>query len=68
MQLGANQILQSRYHTDFPLTPKNPRTNEVIVGEVDFFMITLQEQERVKDLPEEALVAEFIGSDYNYAG
>jgi hypothetical protein len=68
MQLGANQILQSRYHPDFPLTPKNPLTNEVIVGEVDFFMITLQEQERVKDLPEEALVAEFIGSDYNYAG
>ena len=51
MQLGANQILQSRYHPDFPLTPKNPLTNEVIVGEVDFFMITLQEQERVKDLP-----------------
>ena len=38
------------------------------MGEVDFYIITLHEQERVKGKPEEPLVAEFIGSDYNYAG
>ena len=53
MQLGADQILRSRYHPEFPLTPKNPGNNEVIVGEVDFFLVSLDEQsrERAEDEP-----------------
>jgi len=33
------QVLRSRYHNEFPLTAKNPLTNEVIVGEVHFFLL-----------------------------
>ena len=66
MQLGVDQILRSRYHPEFPLTPKNPGNNEVIVGEVDFFLVSLEEQQRERD-KDEPLIAQFIGSDYNYA-
>ena len=38
-QMPNEQILRSRYHSEFPLTAKNPLTNEVIVGEVEFFLI-----------------------------
>ena len=41
MQLGSEQILRSRYHPEFPLMPKDPVNNEVIVGEVEFFLISL---------------------------
>lgn len=34
-----SQVLRSRYHYDFPLTVKNPMTNEVIVGEVEFYLV-----------------------------
>jgi len=33
------QVLRSRYHYDFPLTVRNPMTNGVIVGEVEFYLI-----------------------------
>lgn len=40
MLLGAEQVLRSRYHPEFPLTPKNPLTNEVIVAEVGFYLVS----------------------------
>ena len=38
-QLPNEQILRSRYNYDFPLTVKDPLTNEVIVGEVEFYLV-----------------------------
>jgi Domain of unknown function (DUF5092) len=50
--------LISRYHTSMPLTVRNPLNNEIIVGEVQFFLMK----------PEEGLnSAKFIGTDFNYA-
>jgi hypothetical protein len=54
MQLPNDQILRSRYHPDFPITAKDPLTNEVIVGEVGFFKLSQNE-------------AHYFGSDFNYA-
>lgn len=56
MQLATEQILRSRYHSDFPITAKDPLTNEVIVGEVAFFVLLQGEQQ-----------ARYFGSDFNYA-
>ena len=42
-----------------PLTVKNPLNNEIIVGEVEFYL--------VKNNGSEQMNAEFIGTDYNYA-
>jgi hypothetical protein len=35
--------LISRYHTSMPLTVKNPCNNEIIVGEVEFFLVSHNE-------------------------
>ena len=40
---ASEQILRSRYHVEFPLNPKDPLTNQVIVGEVEFYMIKAEE-------------------------
>ena len=37
--MPTEQVLRSRYHNEFPLTSKDPLTNEVIVGEVEFYEI-----------------------------
>ena len=37
--LFTDEVLISRYHATMPLTVKNPMTNEIIVGEVEFFLI-----------------------------
>lgn len=55
-QLPNEQILRSRYHHEFPITAKDPLTNEVIVGEVSFYLMELGAAE-----------ATFFGSDFNYA-
>ena len=31
--------MRSRYHAEYPLTVKNPLTNEVMIGEVEFYLI-----------------------------
>ena len=54
MQLPTEQILRSRYHPEFPLTAKDPLTNEIIVGEVGFYKMVSNE-------------AHYFGSDFNYA-
>ena len=43
LNTANEQILRSRYHVDYPLTPKDPLTNQVIVGEVEFFKISLED-------------------------
>ena len=37
------QILRSRYHVDYPLNARDPLTNSVIVGEVEFYQIDPEE-------------------------
>ena len=44
--LPGQQVLQSRYHQDYPITAKNPLTREVIVGEVDFFVLEAENLSR----------------------
>lgn len=36
---NKKHILRSRYHNDYPLTVKNPLTNQVIVGDVEFYIV-----------------------------
>lgn len=50
------QILRSRYHSQFPIAAKDPLTNEVIVGEVSFYLLKSSE-----------IHATYFGSDFNYA-
>jgi hypothetical protein len=70
---NKKHILRSRYHMDFPMTVKNPLTNQIIVGEVEFYLVQLkeiQEKTNKKNLPEDGsfnLNAYYIGSDYTYA-
>ena len=50
---------------DFPLTVKNPLTNQIIVSEVEFYLIP---QEQVLEKCQQGLLlAQYIGSDYTYA-
>ena len=51
--------LISRYHTSMPLTVRNPLNNEIIVGEVEFFLLKPGETAMDKAI--------FIGTDFNYA-
>ena len=53
--MPTRQILRSRYHSEFPITAKNPLTNEVIVGEIHFYLL------------EEGTTAKFFGTDFSYA-
>ena len=68
MNLGNNgngstdEPLISRYHTSMPLTVRNPLNNEIIVGEVEFYLLECQAS---SDLTE--YYAKFIGTDFNYA-
>lgn len=75
--LPGSQVLQSRYHQDYPIVVKNPLTNQVIVGEVDFFVLdSAQISARIKK-PSEAsddcwihprsYNANYFGSDFHYA-
>jgi hypothetical protein len=41
--LFTDEVLISRYHPTMPLTVKNPMTNEIIVGEVEFFLVSKSE-------------------------
>jgi hypothetical protein len=38
-QLPSEQALRSRYSYDFPLSAKDPMTNEIIIGEVEFYVV-----------------------------
>jgi hypothetical protein len=49
-------ILRSRYHNEFPITSKNPLTNNAIVGEVEFYTYKSGDSHAV-----------YFGSDFNYA-
>ena len=51
-----NTILRSRYHNEFPITSKNPLTNNAIVGEVEFYTYKSGDSYAV-----------YFGSDFNYA-
>jgi len=62
--LFTDEALVSRYHPAMPLTVRNPLTNEIIVGEVEFFLVGRQAVVASKEVEAEA---KFIGSDYNYA-
>ena len=68
---NKNTILRSRYHLDYPLTVKNPLTNQVIVGEVQFYLISqsyLKEYLPINHQNQNLkLKANFIGTDYTYA-
>lgn len=55
-----------------PLTVRNPLTNEIIVGEVEFYLLGNSQASRVNgrisdESEEVTLKAEYIGTDYNYA-
>ena len=39
LDLNGEQIMRSRYHAEYPLSVKNPLTNEVMIGEVEFYLI-----------------------------
>ena len=60
-------MLRSRYHTDYPLSVKNPLTNQIIVGEVEFYLLEKTSVLACKGLKNEYLSAKYIGSDYTYA-
>lgn len=54
--MPTESILRSRYHHLYPITSKDPITNQVVVGEVEFYLLN-------KDYTD----AEFFGTDFNYA-
>ena len=76
-QMPNEQKLRSRYSYDFPLTSKDPLTNEVIVGEVEFYLVDktqianaveqLQVEVSAFDLNKVQITAHFFGSDFTYA-
>lgn len=76
-QMPGQQILQSRYHQDYPITAKNPLTNQVVVGEVDFFILDAEQLSTKCKAPTEEsdnkyqhpqnYTATFFGTDFNYA-
>lgn len=39
---SQEEPLVSRYHLAMPLTVRNPLNNEIVVGEVDFYLIKSQ--------------------------
>ena len=76
-EMPGSQILQSRYHVDYPITVKDPTNNLVIVGEVDFFVLKAEHLKSFCKAPTEesdntwqhakSYKAQFFGSDFNYA-
>ena len=60
---------------DYPLTVKNPLTNQIIVGEVEFYLIQHKQIETQAanlrngphDNRQNIIQALYIGSDYTYA-
>ena len=52
---------------DFPLTVKNPLTNQIIVGEVEFYLLSNSELGKKIKTSNFILQAFYIGSDYTYA-
>jgi hypothetical protein len=58
---------------DYPLTVKNPLTNQIIVGEVEFYLIqknVIESQMQIFRSDEnhpKIISAHYIGSDYTYA-
>jgi len=59
--LGNNsnqeEPLISRYHATMPLTVRDPLNNEIVVGEVEFYLVKKSEKG----------MAHLIGTDFNYA-
>lgn len=51
------------------MTVKDPLTNEIIVGEVEFYLLKYEESHDVNanDDSEFNFKADFIGTDFNYA-
>ena len=41
--MPGQQVLQSRFHQEYPITAKNPVSQLVIVGEVDFFVLDAEQ-------------------------
>ncbi len=54
-----------------PMTVKNPLNNEIVVGEVDFYLLTKNEKKipdnHLNISVQNSLKAFFMGSDFNYA-
>ena len=39
LELNGESVMRSRYHAEYPLAVKNPLNKEIIVGEVEFYLI-----------------------------
>ena len=42
--MHVDDTLLSRYHPQYPLTVKNPLTNEIIVGEVEYYLLKCEDR------------------------
>lgn len=58
---SEEEPLISRYHSSMPLTVRNPLNNEIIVGEVEFYLL------KPNNSGGGQYRAQFIGTDFNYA-
>jgi hypothetical protein len=54
---NQEEPLISRYHATMPLTVRDPLNNEIVVGEVEFYLVKKSEKG----------TAHLIGTDFNYA-
>eukprot|EP00347_Sterkiella_histriomuscorum_P023431 403334668 len=52
--LFTDEVLISRYHPTIPLTVRNPLTNEIIVGEVEFYLVSKEQKQAVQTHIEQA--------------
>ena len=50
-----------------PLTVRSPLNNEIVVGEVEFYLLLRESGETSLNRDARQLNANFIGTDYNYA-
>ena len=62
-EAASEEPLISRYHLTMPLTVKNPLNNEIVVSEVEFYLLKRPETTGTR----QPLIANFIGTDFNYA-
>jgi len=78
-QMPNEQMLRSRYNYDFPLTVKDPLTNEIVLGEVEFYLVDKTQVKQAVELlachhevsafdqTKIEVKATYFGSDFNYA-
>ena len=61
-----DHILRSRYHIDYPISVVNPLTKQTIIGEIEFYLVSIEEIMRASE-NKDHIKAFFIGTDLNYA-